>query len=629
MLEWKRNQWGAGESLAACVRRTRYAGVAMLVAGGLLFAAPSQGKNRHHPMKCRTGYVRRTVRVAERKHGRIVRKHRRIVYQRVEQCVKIAKPQPIPAATAPPSTPSPPAVSSPAPLSPSAPPMPPPAPPVNWTPPQISGTAREDQTLSAAPGTWMGASPMAFAYQWQRCDAGGGSCQNVAGATNPAYLVSTADADSRLRVSVNASNAVESASEVSAVTGVVPRDPVVVAVGDIACAAGDTSNDCRQQATATLAADQHPDDVLVLGDNQYNSGLYSEYEGAGAYHATWGMFNPFVHPVPGNHEYTASSSAAGYFQYFGALAGPPPGYYSFNVGSWHIVALNSDCSDSGCRDQLSGDTSSAQTSWLQSDLAANRSACVLAFWHHPRFSSGFVGDSTGVGPLWTALYSAHADVVLNGHDHLYERYGQQDPSGNPTRNGIREFVVGTGGENLMPLTNPEPTLEASDTRDFGLLVLTLHTSSYDWAFKRTDGSGADSGTATCHGSGTTVISAASDIAKARLPRLTEPRLVFDARPLGSSLRAVAHRGLPVAIHCSRACDVVVNAWVRHGRHLLRIASFSETESEIRKPYSLILLGFPNSLFEGPGKVTLVLGFTALDATMHRSLLTRIVTLERG
>ena len=153
-----------------------------------------------------------------------------------------------------------------------------------------------------------------------------------------------------------------------------------------------------------------------------------------------------MHPVPGNHEYD-TSGAAGYFEYFGdndVTTGSPGGYYSFNIGSWHVIALNSDCSASGCSDSVAGTTSTAQVTWLQSDLAANRSPCVLAYWHHPLFSAGDIGDSPGVAPLWTALYNAHADVILNGHDHLYERYAQMDPNGNATTNGIREFVVGTG-----------------------------------------------------------------------------------------------------------------------------------------------------------------------------------------
>ena len=362
----------------------------MLVATGLPFAAPSQAKNKAHGVKCRAGYVRRTVRVPKRKHGRIVRNHGKVVYRRVQQCVKVTKPKSPPKPTSPLQPTTPPAAGTPA-----------------------------------------------------------------------------------------------------------ARDPVVVAVGDIACPAGDTTHSCQQQQTAMLAKSQDPDDALILGDNQYDSGLFSEYESAGGYNATWGAFNTIVHPVPGNHEYR-DPGAAGYFQYFGAAAHSSQGYYSFEVGAWHIVALNSNCSDTSCEDLLRGTTSSAQTSWLQSDLVANRSACVLAYWHHPRFSAGLVGDSTGVGPLWTALYNAHADVVLNGHEHVYERYAPQDPVGQATTNGIREFVVGTGGESLDEMSNPEANLQVFDNSDFGVLVLALHANSYDWAFKSTTGSVIDSGTTACH-----------------------------------------------------------------------------------------------------------------------------------
>jgi len=177
---------------------------------------------------------------------------------------------------------------------------------------------------------------------------------------------------------------------------------------------------------ADLTAALHPTAVAVLGDNQYTSGLVSEFNSAGAYNDTWGQFNPIVHPAPGNHEYRSSSTASGYFTYFGAAAGS--GNYSYDLGAWHIISLNSDCTNSGCQDSLAGTTSSAEVSWLQGDLAAHPNQCTVAYWHHPRFSSGWVGNSPGVGPFWDALYAAHADVILNGHDHLYERYAPQDPS---------------------------------------------------------------------------------------------------------------------------------------------------------------------------------------------------------
>jgi hypothetical protein len=404
----------------------------------------------------------------------------------------------------------------------------------------------------------------------------------------------------------------------------------VVAVGDIACPAGDTTHACQQQQTATLAANQHPNDVLPLGDTQYDSGLFSEFESAGAYNATWGLFNPIVHPVPGNHEYD-TSGAAGYFQYFGAAANPPNGNYSFNIGAWHVIALNSDCSNSGCSDSVAGTTTSAQLSWLQSDLAANRSACTLAYWHHPLFSDGDIGDSPGVAPLWTALYNAHADVVLNGHDHLYERYAQQDPNGNATPNGIAEFVVGTGGESLTTLdSSPHATLLARDNSDFGVLVLTLNPNSYDWAFKNTSGTVIDSGSTACHGSGTEAVghAAARHVGAPRAVGLGGPKLLFDARPLRSSLTAVARRGLPVAVHCSRGCDVSVTASLRRGNRLQRIGVFRETESEIPRPYSQILLRLPARRLQGLRHATLVLRFAAIDAAEHHRVVTRIVALKR-
>jgi Calcineurin-like phosphoesterase len=612
--------------------------LALLVGVALAFAAPSQAKTKHHTLKCRAGYVRRTVRIPVRKHGRIVRKHGKIVYTRVQRCVKVTKPKPKPKPTTTPTPPAshppvvPPVVSPPSPPTTPPPPPPPPSPPANITLPAISGTTKEGSVLSATQGTWTN-SPTSYGYQWQDCSSNG--CTNIPNATSSAYTLQSSDVFHTVEVVVTARNTAGSASAVSRPTAVITHsgDPVVVGVGDIACPAGDKTDSCKQAATATLAASQNPDDVLPLGDTQYNSGLFSEYTSPGAYNSTWGVFNPIVHPVPGNHEYAMSSSAAGYFQYFGAAANPPNGNYSYNIGTWHVIALNSDCSDSGCSDLVKGDTSSAQVSWLQSDLAANRSACTVAYWHHPLFSDGDIGDNPLVAPLWTALYNAHADVVLNGHDHLYERYAQMDPSGNAASNGIREFVVGTGGENLVALdSHPRTTLQADDATDFGVLVLTLHASSYDWAYKNTSGAVIDSGSGVpCHGSGSgPTASAARDITAAdiaaRIRR--EPQLAFDARPLPASLTTVIGRGLPVAVHCSRGCDVTVTASLRRGRRLQRIARFYETESQLPAPYSQILLRLPARRLQGAKKVPLVLRFAAIDAAGHHRIVTRIVALRR-
>jgi hypothetical protein len=409
-----------------------------------------------------------------------------------------------------------------------------------------------------------------------------------------------------------------------------------VAVGDIARPPG--CSPCEQTATAALARTFNPTAVFVLGDNQYNEGLYSEY--TQEYALSWGAdFNSIVHPVPGNHEYYngASGAAAGYFQYFGqAIANPdntPGGYYSFNIGSWHIDALNSNCSDqSGCADALTGGTTSAQTAWLQNDLATNKQPCVLAMWHHPLISYGWTLGTPSVAPLWQPLYSAHADVVLNGHDHLYERFAQMNPTGNADSTGIREFVVGTGGESLNGLYGSQPpaTLQANDSSDYGVLVLTLHASSYSWSFVNTGGTIIDSGTTACHAKGTGASAALAREGKALNPAaLSGPALVFNARPLRSSLTTILRRGLPVAVQLSRAADVTVTVFVRRGEHSQQIASFHETESEIPKPYSDIFLRLPARRLIGLGGARLVLKFVAVDSAGHRRVQTTSVSLGNG
>ncbi len=600
---------------------------AVAVAARPASAAGSKAKANHRPPKCRAGYVRRRVRVLERRHGRIVRRHGKAVFTYVHRCVKVTKNGPAPPAF--------PTVTGSTLLLP-FPTASPAAGPAIIALPTISGRATEGGTLAASPGTWTN-TPASYQYQWQRCDAGGASCQAVPGANASNYLVSAGDVGSTLRVSVTAGNPWGSAAATSAPAGPVApaaADPVVVAAGDIACPAGDSTHGCRQSATATLAQSLNPAGVLVLGDNQYDSGLYSEYTGAGAYGATWGAaFNPIVHPVPGNHEYLASTSAAGYFQYFtssGVMTNAPEGYYSFNLGAWHIIALNSNCSDAhGCSDALTGGTTSAQNSWLQSDLAANTQPCVLAMWHHPLFSSGWTQGAPSVLPLWTALYGAGADVVLGGHDHLYERYAQQDPSGNPTTNGIREFVVGTGGESLNPLSAHPSTLEAADASDYGVLALTLHATSYSWEFVTTSGKIVDSGTTACHHAGTAPagIAAIRHGGSARAASLAGPPLTFDARPLPASVATATRPGIRVAVHCSRACDVTVTAWLARGRQLRRVASFYETESQIPRPYSQILLALPPGALSGTSSARLVLRFSALDAAAHHRVVTRSVSLR--
>jgi hypothetical protein len=620
------------------------AAIALVLAAGLVLATGAQAKPRHQPLKCKAGYTRHTVWIPQRAHGRIVRRHGRIVRVQVQRCVKrpttkSSSPTSHPGGTlAGPTTTRPPVTSTGPSPTPSPSPSPSPAPPANTALPVISGTTSQGSVLTASTGNWSN-SPAGYAYQWQLCSSAGTSCTSVSGQTGSTYLAGGADVGSTIRVLVSAGNASGSASATSAAFGPIVAatgDPVVVAVGDISCPAGDTTHSCQQAATQPIAQQQNPSAVFVLGDTQYDSGTLSEYQGSGAYNSTWGIFNPIVRPTPGNHEY-GTSGAAGYFQYFGqATANPqntPGGYYSFNLGSWHILALNSNCSDqSGCADALTGGTTSAQTAWVKSDLAANQKPCVLAMWHHPLFSSGWTLGTPGVAPLWSALYSAHADVVLNGHDHLYERYAQVDPSGNATSSGIREFVVGTGGESLNGRSTSPTTLQASDFSHFGVLVLTLHASSYDWKFVSTNGTVQDSGTTACHGSGATIAAAgsrrrATPAAPVDLARLTGPALVFDASPLRRSLASVKRTGLPVAVLTSRAVDVAVTAWLRHGHRLTRLASFYETESQITNPHSVIRLRLPADRLTGMRVGTLVLRFAAEDGAGHRHTVTRTVRLR--
>ncbi len=202
---------------------------------------------------------------------------------------------------------------------------------------------------------------------------------------------------------------------------------------------------CRQRLTASLLAKGGYAAVLALGDEQYERGALSDFRAE--YDAAWGAVKSLTFPVPGNHDY-GTTRAAGYYAYFGSRAGDASrGYYSFDIGTWHLIALNSNCGAvGGC------DESSPQGRWLSADLAANPNACTLAYWHHPRFSSGPHGNDNTYDGFWRILFAAGADVVLVGHDHLYERFAPQNPDarGDDAR-GIREFVVGTGGRSLYPI----------------------------------------------------------------------------------------------------------------------------------------------------------------------------------
>jgi acid phosphatase type 7 len=264
---------------------------------------------------------------------------------------------------------------------------------------------------------------------------------------------------------------------------------VLVGAGDIADCA--TSGD---EATANLLEDVSGT-VYTLGDNAYESGAPSEF--SECYDPTWGRHKDRTSPSLGNHDYY-TPEASGYFDYFGPAAGDPKkGYYSYDLGEWHVVVLNSQCKHhvGGC------EAHSPMVNWLEQDLASNPKPCTLAYWHAPLFSSGYHGNNARMKPTWEALYAADAEVVLNGHDHDYERFAPQSPRGAADdARGIRQFVVGTGGRELRPF---RPAIEAnSEVRNantFGVLKLTLHPNSYEWKFvPPADATFTDSGTSECH-----------------------------------------------------------------------------------------------------------------------------------
>jgi 3',5'-cyclic AMP phosphodiesterase CpdA len=247
------------------------------------------------------------------------------------------------------------------------------------------------------------------------------------------------------------------------------------------------------RATARLLAKLHPAVVLTLGDNQYENGTLAKFRRS--YDPSWGKIKGRIRPAPGNHDYRAPG-AAGYFAYFGARAGRRSrGYYSFNLGGWHLIALNSECTHvGGCG------KGSRQERWLRADLAAHPARCTLAYWHKPRFSSGMHGNDATYTAFWRALYRAGAEVVLVGHDHDYERFALQTPQGRLDRaRGIRQFVVGTGGKTHYGFRTIRANSQVRNSGTFGVLRLTLRTSGYDWRFVPEPGKRfTDTGHGTCH-----------------------------------------------------------------------------------------------------------------------------------
>ena len=267
---------------------------------------------------------------------------------------------------------------------------------------------------------------------------------------------------------------------------------VLVGAGDIA----DCGNDRGAPAEATAKlVDAIPNAaVFTAGDNAYPTASKADYDGC--YHPRWGRHKGRTRPAPGNHEYEYDRhDGAAYYGYFGGVAAPPDGYYSYDLAAWHVVVLNSNA-------EVPSGPGSAQLEWLRQDLRESSARCTLAIWHHPRFTSGpsrgFPGEGNVMGDVWNVLYEFKADVIVNGHDHFYERFAAQAPDGSPdSTNGIRQFIVGSGGASLYPVTAPKRNSERW-IGAYGIIQLSLHPATYEWNFIPAPGGAPDSGAGTCH-----------------------------------------------------------------------------------------------------------------------------------
>lgn len=286
-------------------------------------------------------------------------------------------------------------------------------------------------------------------------------------------------------------------TETSTPTPVAGKDPIIMATSDLICdGLNQTGSSCLQKPVSDLFVNQKPDALLVVGDlcHTPSANCFNNY-----YASSYGRLKSITHPTTGNHEYLASG-ASYYFDYFngaGAQTGPAgdrsKGYYSFDVGSWHIIALNSQCSQAGgCN------SGNPQYVWLQNDLSNHKNKCTLAFYHIPVFSSGGRANNN-MSQIFSLLYNNNVEIVLNGHDHIYERFAPMSPGGGlDNARGIRQFIVGTGGANHTSIANVAANSQVRNADSFGGLKFTLHDNSYDWQFIPATGNFTDSGTSACH-----------------------------------------------------------------------------------------------------------------------------------
>ena len=289
-------------------------------------------------------------------------------------------------------------------------------------------------------------------------------------------------------VSVPAGGTPDPDSPARAALGAAPRAAAtsakVVVVGDVACSPDEptTSTTCRQAATARLAAKIDPKRVIAVGDLQYPSGSLADF--TASYDKSWGKLLARTRAVPGNHEYL-TPGAQGFYDYFGLTA---PGYRAMNLAGWRIYLLNSQCDKIDCE---------AEQTWLRDNLNANPVACSAVVMHYPRYSSGPHGSDASVRRFWRIAYRHGVDLALAGHDHDYERFAAMDHAGRVRQDGIRSFVVGTGGKSLYKKKGSAPGSKYFRADKFGVLVLTLGEGAYSWRFRALGGDVRDAGSARC------------------------------------------------------------------------------------------------------------------------------------